>query len=312
MHYRSDAKRQHNSGRSPEPDQAKPLPVKPPHSIGTTAASQATTDKTNRKTHNKETRNKQKGKTMQKTTLAAVATAAALILIVGIATTGQTRWIVPLGVVLLAAASAFLIALPRTTSETPRKRDERGITLQTLIVTAVLVLMAGAAGVVIIAITNNANDNLENQNAGIESRCEKWEIFDPSLDAAGRGGGEGGITSSAIGCVRVCYVKSGADTATASGTAKIMKASDVNTATEWKLVLDRSNIARAGVASGDNATERIEVVTGDKTSAFPVDGANTGTELVEDNQRIEVATNQRYCRVWDDTTDEEVAELRSE
>ena len=68
------------------------------------------------------------------------------------------------------------------------RKDERGITLQTLIVTAVLVLMAGAAGVVIVSITNSQADNLEGQNAGIEARCEPWEIFDPTLAAAGRGG----------------------------------------------------------------------------------------------------------------------------
>ena len=320
MHYRSDAKKQHSSGCSLEPDQAKPLPVKPPHSIGTTAASQATTDKTNRKTHNKETRNKQKGKTMQKTTLAAVATAAALILIVGIAITGQTRWIVPLGVVLLAAASAFLIALPRTTSETPRKRDERGITLQTLIVTAVLVLMAGAAGVVIIAITNNANDNLENQNAGIESRCEKWEIFDPSLDAAGRGGDNGGIDSSAIGCVRVCYIESPTDAATPAAApstspvntgAKIVDKDNKDSegaeisvnANRWKLKFSRSDITNSGSATAPKA-RRVEIITNDRT-------AGAATALVGDNHRIEVATNQRYCRVWDDSTDKEVASLRS-
>ena len=253
---------------------------------------------------------------MQKTTLAAVATAAALILIVGIATTGQTRWIVPLGVVLLAAASAFLIALPRTTSETPRKRDERGITLQTLIVTAVLVLMAGAAGVVIIAITNNANDNLENQNAGIESRCEKWEIFDPTLDAAGRGGeavssgrpGLGGITSSAIGCRRVCYVQQKAANTdiTATNTLDDSAAMDSDDET-LKLLMSRSSLVNeaTGVKAKTASAGEIKVVTEDRA-------AGTATNLVADNHRIEVATNQRYCRVWDDSTDEEVASLRSE
>ena len=324
MRYRSDAKKQHSNGCSPEPDQAKPLakplPVKPPHSIGTTAASQATTDKTNRKTHNKETRNKQKGKTMKKTTLAAVATAAALILIVGIATTGQTRWIVPLGVVLLAAASAFLIALPRTTSETPRKRDERGITLQTLIVTAVLVLMAGAAGVVIIAITNNANDNLENQNAGIESRCEKWEIFDPTLDAAGRGGGEGGIESSASGCVRVCYVElddmEDLPTDLAKGNLRMSRAR--LTATEASAGASKPSLANAR-ASVNQQSNIVLPVSSDRSVIVSVSSthADGGADielpvLTNENRRIEVATNQRYCRVWDDTTDEEVAELRSE
>ena len=331
MHYHSDAKRQHSSGRSPEPDQAKPLPVKPPHSIGTTAASQATTDKTNRKTHNKETRNKQKGKTMQKTTLAAVATAAALILIVGIAITGQTRWIVPLGVVLLAAASAFLIALPRTTSETPRKRDERGITLQTLIVTAVLVLMAGAAGVVIIAITNNANDNLEGQNSGIDSRCEPWEIFDPTLDAAGRGGGEGGVGSSASGCVRVCYIRNKDSAEAIAGLEDDTTASpedDIGgNLGKLELLISRADIATSNTAAELTDVKATLVVTGNdkltvknddkeaaetiKLSVLDIASSNsapaaTNNKYDQNNMSIEVAPNQRYCRVWNNTDDEEV------
>lgn len=45
--------------------------------------------------------------------------------------------------------------------------DSRGITLQTLIITAVLVLLAVAAGVVIVAITDNSSDDLEDQSSDL-------------------------------------------------------------------------------------------------------------------------------------------------
>lgn len=87
--------------------------------------------------------------------------------------------------------------------------DQRGITLQTLIVTAVLVLMAVAAGVVIVAITNSASDDLERANAGIESQCNEVEVFDPILAARGEEGGAGGTDADTVkgsdeGCIPVC------------------------------------------------------------------------------------------------------------
>jgi len=99
-------------------------------------------------------------------------------------------------------------------------RDERGITLQTLIVTAVLVLMAVAAGVVVVAITNSASDDLSEQSPDLEAKCAPWEFHDPEREALGIGGGEpieterittptpgrGGVTSSGIGCFAPCYL----------------------------------------------------------------------------------------------------------
>lgn len=66
--------------------------------------------------------------------------------------------------------------------------DERGITLQTLIVTAVLVLMAVAAGVIIAAITNSSSDDLEEQSQDLDSLCAPWELHDPVLEANAAGG----------------------------------------------------------------------------------------------------------------------------
>jgi len=92
----------------------------------------------------------------------------------------------------------------------PPKRtfdDQRGITLQTLIVTAVLVLLAVAAGVVIVAITDNSADDLEDQASDLEGKCALWEVHDVEAEARGIGGpsGSGGITSSKVGCFPACY-----------------------------------------------------------------------------------------------------------
>ena len=226
-------------------------------------------------------------------------------------------YIVAAGIV--AAAVALMLA--RTPAKL-RTADQRGITLQTLIVTAVLVLMAGAAGVVIIAITNNAQDNLEGQNSGIDDRCEPWEIFDPTLDAAGRGGGNGGIGSSASGCVRVCYIGH----RTAPGTAAAITDGDIGAtagAAALDLLISRSDIATANPPSSGKT---VLVVTGnDSLSAkntvkdaaeavklSALDIVPVGTTAATDNaylpanMTIEVAPNGRYCRVWNDTDDEEI------
>jgi len=95
------------------------------------------------------------------------------------------------------------------------RASDRGITLQTLIVTAVLVLMAVAAGVVIVAITNSSSDDLEEQSQDLEGRCTRTEIYDIELAVAGVKGQQGSVRStppsgdiakgSAVGCIPVCF-----------------------------------------------------------------------------------------------------------
>ena len=235
--------------------------------------------------------------------------------------------------IIAAGIIAIAVALFLRPSFELRMADQRGITLQTLIVTAVLVLMAGAAGVVIIAITNNAQDNLEGQNPGVNSRCEPWEIFDPTLSAAGRGGGQGGIDSTAIGCIRVCYVEFGhvaptgstvtaklADFLTEIVLADLTNTGDepASTNTQGRLKFDRSDIYERSLDAAGVSTlpvsGRIQV---------DADGNGNGTDATTkkdiakikgattlDNLEIRVANNQRYCEVWNNTTDQQ--EFRSE
>ena len=110
----------------------------------------------------------------------------------------------------LVAVAALLATITRTA---PAVRisggggQDRGITLQTLIVTAVLVLMAVAAGVVIVAITRNAQENVERAgNNSIDARCNEVEVYNAQLAAAGvRGTNLGGdVMGSAIGCIPAC------------------------------------------------------------------------------------------------------------
>ena len=228
----------------------------------------------------------------------------------------------------VAAASVVAVAVALLLARPPvklRTADQRGITLQTLIVTAVLVLMAGAAGVVIIAITNNAQDNLEGQNTGVESRCEPWEIFDPTLDAAGRGGGNGGIDSSASGCVRVCYVKYNVTTAVKSSAIadnaidliEFPSGATSSTPANGKayLLFSRSSSIMDIDETSGGANEHTLPVNGDRSvdANGNVDDEDTKDIKInnETNQNlsIELAPNQRYCRVWNNTDDKE--EFRS-
>ena len=256
-------------------------------------------------------------KTIDKITSAAIlATALGMVAWSFFTGPGQGPLLAVAGILVVAAGIILLIGKGKEYA------SERGITLQTLIVTAVLVLMAGAAGVVIIAITNSAEDNLENQSTDIQSRCQPWEVHDPTLEAAGRGGGNGGIGSSAIGCVRVCYIGH----RTAPGTAAAITDGDIGAtagAGALDLLISRSDIA---TDSPPSSGKTVLVVTGnDKLSAkntkkealeavklSALDIVPVGTTAATDNaylpanMTIEVAPNGRYCRVWNDTNDEEI------
>lgn len=234
----------------------------------------------------------------------------------------------------IAAAGIIAIAAALLVRPTPELRtvpklgaaDQRGITLQTLIVTAVLVLMAVAAGVVIVAITNAQSDNLNEANTDTAARCEPWEIFDPTLAAAGRGGGNGGVNSSAIGCLRVCYIShidKAADEAIVA-TDDIVPPTTTGTDTLLKLVMSRTNIATDNEVadtpailqvSGRNETrekpdEDGDQATGVEIDDLDVDSDGTGDQAAvgydDGNMIIKVASNQQYCHIWNYTTDSEL------
>ena len=108
----------------------------------------------------------------------------------------------------LIAAGLMAVAALLMTRSAPavRTADERGITLQTLIVTAVLVLMAVAAGVVIVAITNSASENLTEVDPQIAGNCNTVEVHDPTIAAGDVPGynSQREVKGSASGCVPSC------------------------------------------------------------------------------------------------------------
>lgn len=223
-----------------------------------------------------------------------------------------TLSIVAAGIIALAAA---LLARP---SPEPRAADQRGITLQTLIVTAVLVLMAVAAGVVIVAITNTQQERLEQAGTTDTGKlCERWEIHDVNIASARRGGpvGHGGIKSSKIGCLRVCYIESATDADDLAANEDVIQDnSDFNAAGEWALRFSRTNRSTSDAATGARTILQISGArSADEESDSPT---TTSDDIVldlngenSDNLEVRVSPDQRYCYIWNKTTEEE--EFRS-
>ena len=91
----------------------------------------------------------------------------------------------------------------------PQKQAEIGFTLQTLIVTAAVVLMAAVAATVLWGVTRGARDNAEDAGrVGTEARCAPNEVRDMDLESKGEKGSNrilsAEITADAIGCYPVC------------------------------------------------------------------------------------------------------------
>ena len=141
-----------------------------------------------------------------------------------------------IAVCIIAAAAALSLRL----SPSLRSADQRGdVNLQTLVIAgfALLVLVQVASTLVIVLTDDDSGSSASQQAAAIppaanppsgqtapdpdgaptsaplpvsgDDACQSWEIFDPATEAAGFGGpaGTGGVWSSLVGCVRVCYAQ---------------------------------------------------------------------------------------------------------
>ena len=90
----------------------------------------------------------------------------------------------------------------------PKGKTEIGFTLQTLIVTAVLVLVAVGASIGLVAITTSSSDDFEDAGqTGVEARCAPNEVRDPDLEARGAKGVNQTyreIQADTIGCNPIC------------------------------------------------------------------------------------------------------------
>ena len=207
--------------------------------------------------------------------------------------------------------------------------DERGITLQTLIVTAVLVTIAFVAAAIIIAITNTQEESLEDQNraeTGV-STCEPWEIRDTELQAKGIGGpqGYGGIYSSAIGCVRVCYVQTqwGAATQIAT-TSRLLPAGETAVTNMRDLLLgfSLSDVRLRPVGGEGTRYPTYQVISSTEVGQLPdptasatvrnaVRTENAATQargrltVADENIEIRVHPSQEFCYAVDTANDDE-------
>ena len=227
-----------------------------------------------------------------------------------------TLSIVAAGIIALAAA---LLARP---SPEPRAADQRGITLQTLIVTAVLVAMSFVAAAIIIAITNTQEQNLEDSSRAntTDANCEPWEIYDITRAAAGRGGGFGGIGSSGEGCIRVCYIRTTTANNNIAATDDITDG-ETDAATSLELVFSRSDIASGTnpatttsaitlVVTGENAlsvsnTDEDPAVNIMLSALEIIPAGQTAARAYDDEQMtIKLSRNQKYCQIVDAQGDE--------
>jgi len=180
--------------------------------------------------------------------------------------------------------------------------DERGITLQTLIVTAVLVLMAVAAGVVIVAITNSASDDLEEQTTSINPLCNGVEVYDPLLASSGNEGQNGGNTSDTIGCIPVCvWSVGGADDSTIGvGEISIMRKLENNTPTQ-AVDYTVGDIAAGNIFLFEDVDELFGTLTIGDPDATPAGEAKV--EFASNIAEVRVSPDQRSCRAYTSTGD---------
>ena len=208
-------------------------------------------------------------------------------------------------------------------------RDERGITLQTLIVTAVLVLVAVAAGVILVAISRSQESSLTDSGKSDpgEGTCEPWEISDIELKAKGLGGpqGYGGIWSSAIGCVRVCYVQTVAGGNTVmSDDYRLLPSGQAHdyADTVYQLTLGFS-FSDQRIRPASSGAGRLyptwQVVSSTQVGDLPAPAAETMRSavrnvdaseqplrsVVDENQEIRVHPSQEFCHAVDTANDDE-------
>lgn len=232
---------------------------------------------------------------------------------------------IPLSIV-AAGVIAVAAAIFTLSSDKPRTADQSGITLQTLIVTAVLVLMAGVAGVVIIGITRGQESNLRDAgNTANQANCQPWEIFDPTLSSAGRGGttGIGGIESSAKGCVRVCYLRIVNPTTDAAlADASMLELHDDDRATNShasnfaaSLEFSRTDQQTDNLAATDPKVFQVAGIrhvdidddVDDSTTLVDITEFNIGdtAQNTVNRYEIRVSTDNRSCIVWNTNDNDE-------
>lgn len=123
----------------------------------------------------------------------------------------------------------FLVALRSmytNKNKSPKRtpHSESGFTLQTLIITAVVVVIAIGVGLLFIALTSSSSEDLEDAGrSGIEGSCAPHELLDTVYVRRGIGGpnSQGGVQSQAVGCKPHCATWEFVATPSAGGEYKL-------------------------------------------------------------------------------------------
>ena len=141
--------------------------------------------------------------------------------------------------------------------------------------------------------------------------CCVWELHDPTLEAAGQGGGIGGIDSSSTGCVRACYLETHPGEAFSSETDLIP--GEATAPSKAILRFSRSDLSTPDPLTPTPGETKIAPVAGirsvdinpansgeDPTLGLVVKIKNSSSEHLE----INVTSNLRECIVWNNATDQ--------
>ena len=88
-------------------------------------------------------------------------------------------------------------------------RPEHGYTLQTLVISAILVLLAVGAGVLILALVNSAEEDVSDRtDLTYDDRCNPVEAYDEDAAVGFNAFNAGGkVVGTRIGCIPVCFWK---------------------------------------------------------------------------------------------------------
>ena len=177
----------------------------------------------------------------------------------------------------LAAVAAWLMLGAADVGQPAR---EQGYTLQTLIVTAILVLVAVAASVAIWAVAESGNENV-GVGSGGSVKCNEVEVFDQVKHAEGQSDNGSGYDGSAIGCIPVCFWTD----------------SDLNTnmldEAELRFIRTWSGTPPVGTAPSVGTA----VVLAGRTSYFGPSETQPSIDDIVDGSRVEVNSNQTACVV---------------
>ena len=195
--------------------------------------------------------------------------------------------------------------LRQLNSPSEGSRSGQGFTLQTLIVTATLTLLAALAGTLLTAMTTGASRDLENQQASADGPCSQVEVYDINVAAAGIKGSNAGVLGSAIGCIPACVLEWHHDASQNKNRGYIMLKLNLDPG----LLIDVDDAAGILAKMNASAEPPVHVYIGPDTlyganGPLPIQRPGEGTgatlETSEGEAGVRVAADQKSCVGYDD------------